>query len=405
MALFRYRALDAAGQAADGVMEEDSARRVVAALQQRGLTVNCVERAEPKRALFPRKPKLTWDDLHQFNEHLHAVTRTGNAFVPALAAIENDIGKPRMKKTLADVRRHVEAGNSLSEAFERHPDSFSPVYTSLVRAGERTGNLSAVFSCLATYSKRMVDLRNSIQETMVYPAMVVLVSVCIVSFILTDVVPVFAEIFAGFGGSLPAPTQLLVDASVLFQERRWVVLAAFVFLVACCVWTIRAMIQGKSNGHLIDKVKSLIPGYGRAYVMVSTERFSRALGLLLQSRVPATEALELAGHAAGNSVISRAASDAVTRVAGGTGLADALRATGCFTNSFCWLLGTAESRGEVDTALLVLADDLGYGTAHLQRQLKYIISPLLIIGLAFTVGFIVVSLYLPIFSLGDLINR
>ena len=405
MALFKYRALDANGQPAEGVMEEDSARRVIAALEQRGLSVNLVAHCEPKRFLFARKPKLSWDDLHQFNEHLHTVTRSGGALVPAMAVMEQDIGRPQIKKVLQDVRQHMEAGNTLSDAFARHPRSFSPVYTSLVRAGEQAGSLPSVFSCLATYSKRMIELRSSIQETLAYPLMVLLVAAVIVGYLLTYVVPIFADIFAGFGGNLPAPTQLLVDASAFFNGNFWSVTGTGVLGVVLAVWIIMSLLQARSGGLIVDRLKSLIPGYGRVYITVSIERFSRALGLLLRSGVRLPEALDLAGHAAGNAVIHRAAGDAARHVSGGAGLADALKKTGRFANSFCWLLGNAESRGETDSALLLLADDLVENSAQLQRQLKFIIGPLMVIGLGMTIGFIVLSLYLPIFSLGDIINK
>lgn len=405
MALFRYRALDATGQAADGVMEEDSARRVIAALQQRGLTVNLVERAEPKRAIFSRKPKLTWDDLHQFNEHLLTATRCNAGLIPAMEAMEHELNRPQVRSVLKDVRRHVEAGNSLSDAFARHPESFSPVYTALVSAGERTGSLSAVFSCLATYSKRAVELRNSIQEALAYPVILILVAGAVLLMMLLKIVPIYRDVFEGFGGRLPVQTQLVLMLSELLRQHGGLVAIICVFALFVAYSALRRVVKGESHGYALDNTKMAVPLFGKIYKLVSTERFCRALGLLLNKGVAPKEALDLAAASAGNSVMSRRIASAAHQVSSGTSIADALRTTRLFKNSFCWLLSNAEKRGELDTALPILADGIARNILILQRRVKLISEPVLIVLLGLVVGFVIKALYMPMFSLGDVINK
>lgn len=404
MALFKYRAVDRDGNSVEGTMEEESARRVVMALQEMDLTVNAVEEVGRKPGLLRREARLKWEDLAQLNDQMVTITRSGLPLAPAIAAMARDLRNPRLKAILEQIRRDIEAGRSLSEAFERHPQSFPPVYTALIRAGEATGNLSGVFDCLSTYSKKLVELKSSVQELLAYPLFLIAFAIAIVLGLLVKVVPVYAEIFHDFGGELPAPTRLLVDMSDLVVGSPWVVAGVLAALAAVCLFVLPPLFRTESGGYRADKFKLLLPVFGKVYGAASLARFCRALGMLLEAQVPLLDSLNLAAAASGNAVLMRAAMDAARRVSGGSPLAEAFKQTGYFGSSFCWLVGNAEERGNVAEALLVLEDDYERSVDHMRKWVMMMAGPVTVIVIGLVIGYIVVSLYLPIFTLGDVVS-
>jgi len=404
MPLFNYKTVDPEGNPIEGVLEEDTARRAVLVLEERGLQVNTVEAAGPKRRLFPSRDRLTWADLEELNEQLLTITREKLPITSAIGELTQDVRNRRVKRVLEGIRRHVEAGHSLEDAFALHPESFSPVYTTLIRAGERAGNLAGVFGCLTGYSKRMAELKNQVQEALAYPLILVTAAGALLAGMLLWVVPMFGEIFMDFGGELPAPTWFLLWVSDVVRDNApyWGA-ACGVFLVACVV-LISSLLRTTSSGYVLDTIKLRTPAFGRLYAACSLERFCRTLGMLIEARVPVVESLDLAAATTGNAVLRRAVTSAALQVSSGSPLAEALRASGYFENLFCWLLGNAEHRGEVDQTLQVLAEDYESSVARVQKWILLLAGPVVTVLVAFLVGYIVVSLYLPIFTLGDVVS-
>jgi type IV pilus assembly protein PilC len=404
MALFKYRAVDAEGKPAEGTMEEASARRVVLALEAQGLSVSTVEEAQPRPTILRRAAHLTWNDLEQFNDQFLTITRGNLPLAPSLATMAQDLRNPRLRAVLEDLRRDLEAGRSLEEAMARHPGSFPSMYTALVRAGERAGNLPGVFAALSGYAKRMVELKNDVQALLTYPAFLLVATVGFVYFIMVRVVPVFAEIFKDFGGELPAPTQFLVHLSDVIV-RRSLALGALLVLLALLAFALhRLPVRTESGGRPGTWLLNHLPVFGRVYRQASLARFCRALGILLEARVPIVESLSLAGAATGNAMLAEAVSKGAQRVEAGATLADALQETGYFDNAFCWLLRNAEQRGEAPKALLILEDDYDRAINRMRKSILMLAGPVVAISIGIVVGFIVLSLYLPIFTLGDVIS-
>ena len=404
MALFNYKGVDPEGNPVEGIIEEESARRVVLILEERGLDVYTVEETGPKRRLFPSKDRLTWADLEDLNEQLLTITREKLPITYAIGELTRDLRNRRVKRVLEDIRRHVEAGNSLEEAFSLHPESFSPVYTTLIRAGERAGNLAGVFACLSGYSRRMAELKNQVQEALAYPLIVATAAFALVVGLLVWVVPTFGEIFMDFGGQLPAPTRLLLSVSHLVKDNLVYWASGAGIALAVGLVFLRALLRTSSSGYAMDRAKLLTPAFGRMYAATSLERFCRSLGMLLEARVPLLESLDLAVATTGNAVLRRAVTAAAQQVSAGSPLADALADSGYFENLFCWLLGHAEKRGEMDQTLMVLAENYERTVARVQKWILMLTGPVAAIVVGLIIGYIVVSLYLPIFSLGDVVS-
>ena len=404
MARFKYRAVDAEGNAATGEMDEASARRVIAILEERGLTVNSVEEAVAKPRIPRLKTRLSIEDFEQFNSQMLTITRAGLPLAPAIAALEKDLRNPRLQKVLQNIRAELEAGVSLGDALDKYPEVFSPVYRTLVRAGEQAGNLAGVFDCLCGYSKDMVDLKNEAQVVLAYPAMLVVAAFGLVLFMLVKIVPVYTGIFADFGGGLPVPTQFVADLGIFTAMYLPLIGGASILLVALLFVLFRALLKHESRGYAFDWVRLHLSVFGRVYAAASLARFCRTLSMLVEARVPLTESLELAGAASGNAVLRHAASEAQAYVASGHTLAEGLTLSDYFPNSFCWLVGTSEQRGEIGLALNVLEKDNERFIGRMRKWILLMAGPLVVVLIGLLFGFLIVSLYLPIFSLGDVVS-
>lgn len=404
MPLFNYRALDAQGNSVEGVTEADSARAVIERLQAEGLNVSSVAPAEPETRSHAHKAKLTWDDLALFNEQLAAITRIGLPIGPGLAAVSGDLGNARLKSVFEGLQQQMELGSSLSDALERQGGSLSPAYCAMVRAGEAGGNLTAVLESLTVYSRRMAELRSSLQQALAYPLVLAIAAVGFLMLFFVRVVPSFAEIFQDFGAALPAPTQFLVSLSAFIKGHAIEVFATLaVVAVAALVRTHRTVAASQST-YFGDWLRSKMLVVGPLFIRASLARFCRTLGMLLEAKSPLLTALPLAATAAGNAILRRAVESATKKVAAGLALSEALRESGWFPNSFCWFLMNAEQRGDTGRTLLHMAETYERQVDDARRWISMMVGPIMVICVALVVGFLVVSLYLPIFSLGDAIN-
>jgi type IV pilus assembly protein PilC len=402
--LYKYRAVDSHGEPVDGSMEETSADRVTRILSERGIQVNSVELLVPERVPTDKGRRLSWDDISVFNEQLLAITKSKLPLAPSIRAISRDLKKGSLKTALNGLHEDLELGKSLEEALRNRLDRFPPMYVRMIQAGEKTGNLSGVLEIMNAHSTRMMDLKSKLRMVFAYPLMVLTVSAFVIAFILVSVVPVFAEIFGDFGATLPGPTQLLVDLSNLAINNQAQVFTVLIGVLLTGL-LIRYVLMSTAKGQLIfDRLLLFTPLLGRVFRIGSLARFSRSMGLMLNSRVPVLESLDLAASASGNSVLRKHANAAAIQIAKGEKLADALSDTGYFPHGFCWFLANGESYGTLPEVLLDVSQSYEKDVALIDGSLLNLLSPAIVILLGFIVSFIVLALYMPIFSLGDAIQ-
>ncbi|HPA06614.1 MAG TPA: type II secretion system F family protein [Candidatus Hydrogenedentes bacterium] len=401
MPLFKYRAVDENGRAATGTMEETSARQVTALLRERGLQVNSVEPVEPRWGIPRLGRRLTWEEVSLFNEQLTAITRGNLPLVESLRALAVDVDSPRLRPVFAALQRDLEGGATLEEALVGLERQLPPTYVSAIRAGERTGNLPGVLAMLGEESARMVTLKNDLRAALAYPILVVIAAALVLGFLLRYVVPEFASIFEDFGASLPWVTRFMLDASECVQ-RNWIFLLSGLGIAVALlfVWW-RGFGHGRARSVFMDRVRLLCGPFGRMYYAVSLSRFLRNLAMLEASEVPLVEGLGLSAAASGNAVLVRAVAHATSAVSQGEPLSKAFEDAGFFDHTLCWLLATAEERGDVIETLRHLANMYARNAERLGSALTTAVTPALLVFLGITVGGIVVAMYLPIFSLAD----
>jgi len=404
MTMYKYRAVDPEGNPVENSMEATSAHAVTRKLQERGLTVNSVSEAYPDQRLIRVSGKLTWDDLQILSEQLASIVRGGLPMSASLKALASELHNPRLKPVLQKLHEDLERGVSLDEAIDKQHDRFPRMYPALIRAGEATGNMPGVLDLISQHTARMIDIRQRLQVAMIYPAILTVVSVLIIGFIILKVVPVFAEIFSDLGGQLPAPTRLLLAISLVLQHSWSGLLTALMvaaFLgIAAVLWARRST-QGRCR---LDLIKLYFPWVGPAYHLAVQGRFCRVMALLLGARVPVLDALELAGAASGSAVLEQALEDAILAVAAGERLVDALERTRFFGHDTCWLLATSEERGATEEAFERLADRFEHQAAAHDKYFGALAAPVFAVVMGGIIAFVTISLYLPIFTLGDQIR-
>jgi type IV pilus assembly protein PilC len=404
MPQYKYRAIDHNGEAVDGTMEAPSAHRVTAILHERGLSVSSVDELGLEPGILRVSGRLTWQELDLLVNQLRNIARGGMPMAPAIKALAEDVRSRRMRPVLTRLHKDLDAGASLEEALSRQANQFPPLFVSMIRAGEESGNLPGVLQLLSGYTNRIVNLRNTLQVALAYPLTVIVVSLFIINYMLTKVVPVFAEIFQEFGGQLPAPTRLLIQISELAgSESSRLLLSLLVFVVVMII-VFRILRRFEEGRAWLDWLHLHTPLFGRQHYLLSIARFSRTFAVLLQSRVPILESLTLAAAASGSIQLQRAVGQASLAVAGGERISDSFAHTGFFGPQFCWLLSTSEQRNEAEVALEAVADNAEREAGVRDRMLSVMATPVLVVAVGFVIGFMVLALYLPIFTLGDVIS-
>lgn len=398
--LYRYRAVDQYGEPVDGTMEESSTERVTEILSERGIQVNTVEQVATESGGTTGR-RLSWDELALFNEQLRTITRSGLPMAASLKAMARDLGKGRLRDVMQDIERSLNSGSTLDQAIQRHPNVFPPMYVSMIHAGEKTGNLPGVLDMMEQHSSRILDIKNKLKIVAAYPLMVIVMTLGITFEILTQIVPVYSDIFEEFGAGLPAPTQLLMNMSSFLIQFQVPLGVAILALVVAFVIGRRYLRSSQDGRRIQDQFLLRTPLLGGAFQLTSLARFSRSLGLMLSSGVPTIESLDLAASASGNAVLKRHVDRASIKIAGGEKIADAFSDTGYFPHAFCWFLANGENYGQLPETLLEVSHSYEQSVGYQDDAMLRLLSPVIIVGLSLFIGFVVVALYLPIFTLGD----
>jgi type II secretory pathway component PulF len=400
MTQYRYTAVDSEGAPQAGEMSADSAREATARLQERGFTVNRMERADAAGGLLRVSQRLTWDELSLFAEQLRAMVQSGLPLPATLQALAADMDRPRMKKALEAIRHDLERGIPLHEAVERRHDAFPRVFPALIKAGETSGNLPGVLEVLSRYAADSARQRQELAAALTYPAILFAVLTGIAVYYNVSVFPLLREnIDRGADGVLShyADARPGVSAVVdwfLYESGNLQIIAALAALAVVGLIARGVMRRSEAGRYWLDWLLLHLPSAGRAHYLAALARMNQTLALLLRSRVPMIESLDLAGAASGSPVMQEALQRASTRVAAGDRFADSLAKHAMFGRDYCWLVGTAEDRGDLEQTLDSLAQRY---QAQANTQAKTWTS-LLNGGLILAAGVVVLVFFLSFYS-------
>lgn len=400
MPTYIYVARDATtGKEIRGTLDASTEQAAIAALLNRNLLVLSIQEKIGKKGKTIGG-KVALQDLVIFTRQLATMVDAGLSIVQSLQALAEQTTNKVMRDIIKDVTSRVESGDSLSEALSKHPKAFNRLYVAMVGAGERGGLLAEILARLATYLENTARLRKKVKSAMMYPTVVTIIAIGITIFLLVKVVPVFAEIYAGFGAKLPGPTQFLIDLSALLQ--RWILVLFIV--VGGAVWGWLYYIKTKPGREFWDRVRIKLPIFGQIGHKICLARFTRTLASLIRSGVPILEVLSIVSSTVGHVGMEKAIIAAAGDIEKGESMSNAFAKSPLFPPMIIRMMTVGEQTGKVDSMLERIADFLDDEIETTLSGLTSLIEPLLIVFLGITVGGIAICMFLPIFKMSEIIN-
>jgi len=340
-------------------------------------------------------------DLVVFTRQLATMIDAGLSMVQCLQALAEQTTNKVMRDVIKDVCTRVEGGDSFSTALGKHPKVFNKLYVCMVDAGEKGGLLAEVLSRLATFLENAARLRKKVKSSMMYPTVVTLVALTITVFLLVKVVPVFGEIYSGFGAKLPGPTQFLISVSDAIKKALiWILLG-----LGGLVYGWLSYIQTKPGREFWDRTRIKLPIFGVIAHKICLARFTRTLASLVRSGVPILEVLNIVANTCGNVVMEKAIRVASSDIEKGEGISSALAKHPVFPSMIIRMMTAGEQTGKLDAMLERVADFLDEEIETTLSGLTSLIEPLLIVFLGVVVGGIVICMFLPIFKMSEIINQ
>lgn len=400
MPTFQWKGRAVTGEIRSGVMEAPNEQVVEVFLRR--LNIVPVKIQPKKESGFTIKLKRVSDkDITLFTRQFATVLEAGVPLVKGLETLAMQQKNPYFKEVIDTIRRKVEAGSSLSEAFAEYPKIFNTLYIQMVKSGEASGNLDIILKRLANYMEKILALKAKIKHAMIYPSVIIFVAVVVVSIIMFFVIPKFEELFREAGQSLPLPTLMLITISKHF---KWIFLLLVLAMIGSIIG-IKYYRKSEKGRYNTDKILLHLPLLGQLFHKAAISRLSRTLANLVGGGVPLLQALAIAGETAGNKVIEKAMEEVRINVSAGHTIADPMIYTGVFPYMVIEMVRIGEMSGNLEEMLTKVADFYEEEVDRTVQTLSTLVEPILLIILGVVIGGILIALYLPIFQLGGVVGQ
>jgi type IV pilus assembly protein PilC len=393
--IFDWEGKDKNGKLVRGEMRAGGEAMLNASLRRQGILVTKVK----KRRLSGGKA-IKQKDIAVFTRQLATMMRAGVPLIQSFDIVARGSSNPRMTRMLNDIRADVETGTSLSAAFRKFPLYFDSLYCNLVEAGEAGGILEALLDRLAIYQEKTMAIKNKIRSAMIYPVAVLVVAFVVLAVIMIFVIPAFKDVFSSFGADLPAPTLLVIAMSEFFVAYWYLIFlvifgGAYVFFES---WKRSPKMQ-----RTMDRLLLRVPVFGDLVRKSSIARWTRTLSTMFAAGVPLVEALDSVGGASGNAVYKEATEQIQKDVSTGSALTTSMQTTGVFPVMVVQMCAIGEESGSLDQMLGKAAEFYEDEVDEAVKGLSSLLEPFIIVILGVLIGGIVVSMYLPIFKLGQVV--
>jgi type IV pilus assembly protein PilC len=402
MGVYVWKAMDLTGAKATGEVDAETKQAVADQLKSRGLIVLDISDKHSSREInlgFLKRVKPT--DLTIMTRQLSTMVSSGMTILRALYVLEAQTENELLVETITQVRKDVEAGLALSDALERHPKIFSPLFVAMTRAGETGGVLESSMMRVADQLEKEDNLRRQVKSAMTYPIVVISFAVIILVALVTFLVPVFVGVFKQFGGDLPFITKITVTMSKAMTGYWWAVIAVVAFIV----WAFKKWKASEKGRGQWDAFRLRIPAkIGDIVQKVALARWSRTLSALVSAGVPLMQALDITARTAGNRVVEDVMASVIDSVKQGGTIAEPLRAAPVFPGMVVAMVAVGEETGALDQMLSKIADFYEDQVDAAVKSLTSILEPLMLVAVGGMVGFIVISMYLPLFKVYDSIR-
>ncbi len=425
MVLYHYRARTPQGRTLEGTVDAPSQREAANILRGRGLLVTVLSESrtaaggpglraarETRRPAAPgrglgrtdarpsRKVRVSQKELALFCRQFATMIDAGVTILASLGILSRQLASKRMRSAVAQVRWLIEQGQSLSDAFRSRPDVFPALLVNMVAAGEASGTLEESFERLADHFEKEYAVTQKVRTAMAYPTIVTIVALGVIVFMVVFVLPSFIGIFASIGAELPWPTRLVMGVSD-FIRANWYLLAA---LLALGVIAVKFLSSTPNGAYTLDSLALRLPLFGELILKRAVSRFSRTLATLLRSGVPLLVSLSVTERTVGNLPVAAAISMASEEIRAGRGIVEPLRASRLFPQMIIEMMVVGEETGTVDQMLSKVADFYDKEIDVTVERLSSLIEPVIIVVLGAVVGFIMLSLIMPMFDIYSQLN-
>jgi len=404
MAKFAWEGKTRTGQVQKGEMEAQNEAAVTATLRRQGIMPSKIKErgkgmdVEIKIPGF--EPKVTTKDLVVFTRQFATMIDAGLPLVQCLDILSKQQDNKTFKKILTDVKENVESGSTFAESLKKHPKAFDELYVNLVAAGEVGGILDTILNRLAAYIEKALKLKKQVKSAMTYPTTIIGIAIVVIAVILIFVIPSFEKMFRDFGGSLPAPTQVVINLSNFIQRYILVIIG----MVILFIWTFKRIYKTDQGRKKIDDWALKMPIMGILIRKVAVAKFTRTLGTMMSSGVPILDGLDIVAKTAGNKTVETAIYKVRQSISEGKTIAEPLEKSGVFPSMVCQMIAVGEQSGAVDTMLNKIADFYDDEVDDAVANLTAMMEPLLMLFLGTTVGGLVIAMYLPIFKLAGTVG-
>ena len=402
MPTFKYTARTLQGKNITATMEADTEASVIGNLRRNGLRpLKIIQEKAGRAGGGKRRKKVKAESIVIFSRQLATMIDAGLPLVQGLAILEKQQEKDlSFKNVIRKVRENVEGGQSLSDALEKFPKVFGPMFINLVRAGESSGTLAEIMNRIAKYLEYAQSLRKKVKSAMMYPVVVSCMATLITIVLLVKVIPVFATIYDSFDAKLPTPTLALIALSNFLRHYLPLVVAFFVG----CFFLLRAFYRTDKGRLSIDQAKFRIPIFGELIRKVVLSRFARTLSTLVRSGVPILRSLDIVAKTSGNYAVELAVMKAAQKIKEGESIAPPLDETKIFPPMVVRMIAVGEKTGKLDQMLEKVADFFDEQVNTTLAGLTALIEPLLIGVLGAVIGGIVICMFLPIMRLATIVK-
>lgn len=398
--IFLWEAKTKQGELKKGEMEASDAAAVDARLKSLGLTPSKVKKKGLLDSSISLPGSVGGRDLLIFTRQFATMIDAGLPLVQCLDILGSQTDNGALKKVIFAIKNKVESGSTFSDALKEHPKVFDELFVQLCAAGEVGGILDTILNRLAAYREKAEKLKRQVKGALTYPVVVMLVGVVVTAVLLLKVTPVFAKMFSDFGGTLPAPTQFVVDLSTWLQSYIFHIVGIAVAIAVVCV----TFYRNPRGREIFDKFILMTPVIGDVLRKVAVARFTRTLGTMISSGVPILDALDVTAKTAGNRTIEQGILYVRAKISEGKNIAGPLADTKVFPSMVVQMIGVGEATGAMDQMLNKIADFYDDEVDTSVAGLTSMIEPIMMVFLGGVVGGFLIAMYMPIFTIAQAIK-
>ena len=382
----------------EGVVEAADQKAAFARLREQKLVVLEVTLKAVKKKFF--KPKIHNSDIVIFSRQLSTLVSAGVPIVQGLNILEEQAENPAFRNVVGVLRGDIEAGLSIADAMHKHPAAFTELYVSMVKAGEVGGILDTILERLSAYLESSEALRAKVKSALMYPMVVSIVAALITVFLIMFVIPIFKNIFSSFGGNLPFLTRMIINLSDFLRHQFMV----FALGIGGIYWGVKKYLKTEKGREKIDDLSLKLPVFGILLKKVAIAKFTRTLGTLIKSGVPILQGLETVAKTSGNKIIEKAINSSRDSIKEGGRISDPLKKANIFPPMVIQMISVGEETGGLDNMLNKIADFYDQEVDTAVKGLTSMIEPLIMVVLGGVIGTIVIALFMPMLSLGELVS-